>query len=278
MKKIYLAGKVGGLKWDVAEHFANAIEFVATDVSQRSHEFVERKGHDEKEPHESGEGCVYGGFMDRLYSDSGHHNEKEQTAIRFVNMIRDCCGLVAILDRHDSFGSIAEIAYASALRKRCEVFVCLGDQDDVMADVYWFVCTFPFVNVQEYQSLDDLSLQLQQRCEVFGWLANCESPMEQKFFDAARNRLPLVCQHPIGPYFADFAILESKVAIEIDGHEYHKTKEQRTNDAKRERWIEREGWRVVRFTGSEVFKDVNRCVREVEAVVQQLSPAVMSAP
>lgn len=53
------------------------------------------------------------------------------------------------------------------------------------------------------------------------------------------------------------------MVIEIDGHESHKTKEQRTSGAKRERDLKELGWYVIRFTGTEIYKDVEECVKHV---------------
>jgi very-short-patch-repair endonuclease len=56
-------------------------------------------------------------------------------------------------------------------------------------------------------------------------------------------------QHPIGPYFADFACISRKLVIEIDG-EHHAY--QIEADARRTAMMEREGWRVLRFWANEV--------------------------
>lgn len=90
-----------------------------------------------------------------------------------------------------------------------------------------------------------------------------ESPIEKIFFDNAQVIPALSVQYPIGPYRVDFAIPDKKIVIELDGHEYHKTKEQRTNDAKRERDLQLLGWNVIRFTGSEIYQDVAKCVAQV---------------
>jgi len=90
------------------------------------------------------------------------------------------------------------------------------------------------------------------------------SPIESMFFRAALGRIRgLVSEYEVGSYYIDFAIPHLHIAIELDGHDYHKTKAQRTNDARRERFLEREGWRVIRFTGSEVYRDARYCVNEV---------------
>lgn len=54
------------------------------------------------------------------------------------------------------------------------------------------------------------------------------------------------------------------VIIECDGHDFHeKTKEQAQRDKKRDRDLQMAGYRVMRFTGSEIFKNAGRCAREV---------------
>lgn len=62
----------------------------------------------------------------------------------------------------------------------------------------------------------------------------------------------------IGPYKVDFAY--GCCVIELDGHDYHKTKEQRDHDYKRERYLQKLGYIVIRFTGTEVFLDDRKCV------------------
>jgi hypothetical protein len=65
----------------------------------------------------------------------------------------------------------------------------------------------------------------------------------------------------------DFLVASRKVVIELYGYRYHKTKEKLTSDAERERDLQRRGYQVIRFTGSEVTKDVNRCVDDVIAIM-----------
>ena len=64
-----------------------------------------------------------------------------------------------------------------------------------------------------------------------------------------------VKEHPVGKYRIDFALPSVKLAIEVDGHEWHSSKERRTHDAKRDRWLVRQGWTVMRFTGSELVAE-----------------------
>src|SRR6195256_3430523 len=59
-------------------------------------------------------------------------------------------------------------------------------------------------------------------------------------------------QHPIGPYFADFACISRNLVIEIDG-EHHAF--QVEADARRTAAMEREGWQVLRFWANEVVQN-----------------------
>jgi very-short-patch-repair endonuclease len=74
----------------------------------------------------------------------------------------------------------------------------------------------------------------------------------------------------VGPYRVDLAILEKRVAIELDGHEFHKSREHRTRDAKRERYLQKQGWQVVRFTGTEIHNDVLQCIQEAIEIIGKI--------
>lgn len=101
----------------------------------------------------------------------------------------------------------------------------------------------------------------------------CESEIERTFFSKAIFRLPgLLPQVEFEKYRFDFGIIHTNIVIEIDGHDYHKTKEQRTRDAKRERYLESKGFRVVRFTGSEIYKDTEKCIDELLSFAKDLDP------
>lgn len=76
----------------------------------------------------------------------------------------------------------------------------------------------------------------------------------------------LMCQHPFEQYMLDFAIVSNagKIAVECDGHEYHeRTREQAMHDRSRDRKCQLAGWKVLRFTGSEIHRDVRGCVKQV---------------
>lgn len=62
------------------------------------------------------------------------------------------------------------------------------------------------------------------------------------------------------------------LGIELDGHAFHeRTKEQATRDKSRDRELLRDGFPVVRFTGSEVFKDGMGCWAEALDILETLA-------
>lgn len=102
-------------------------------------------------------------------------------------------------------------------------------------------------------------------------LTLCESPIELSFFFNAMYKIPqLRPQVEVGPHRVDLAMPEKKVAIELDGHQFHKPRTQRANDAKRQRFLQKEGWLVIRFTGTEINRDVDGCIEDAIKIVQSL--------
>jgi very-short-patch-repair endonuclease len=84
-------------------------------------------------------------------------------------------------------------------------------------------------------------------------------------------------QVPLGPYKVDFVISpwprdeRVKIIVECDGHAFHeKTKEQAQHDKARDRELQAMGYRVLRFTGSEIYRDAFRCANEVNKLIATL--------
>ena len=88
-------------------------------------------------------------------------------------------------------------------------------------------------------------------------------------FRPMRIRPQVAC----GGYIVDFLIDYSfqvdvmKVAVEIDGHETHKSKAQRLYDYARDRFLMTKRMLVIRFAASEVFVDAAACVDEVCQII-----------
>ena len=77
-------------------------------------------------------------------------------------------------------------------------------------------------------------------------------------------------QYRIEGHPVDFAVFvnviadeETKIAVECDGHWHEKSKEQAARDKRQERGVTFAGWRPLRFTGSEIWRDHKACASYV---------------
>src|SRR5262249_30718882 len=82
-------------------------------------------------------------------------------------------------------------------------------------------------------------------------------------------------QHPIGPYFADFACCEKMIVIELDG-DTHVGELPEAKDEKRTKCLEAAGWRILRFWNSEVHDDVMSVVDTIHLVCQGRSESPLA--
>jgi very-short-patch-repair endonuclease len=79
----------------------------------------------------------------------------------------------------------------------------------------------------------------------------------------------LIPQFPWEGYRIDFALRLPRykfkyLFIECDGHEFHeRTKKQAERDRSKDRLIQNAGIPILRFTGSEIYRDAGKCASEV---------------
>ncbi|HSG93422.1 MAG TPA: endonuclease domain-containing protein, partial [Methylotenera sp.] len=67
-------------------------------------------------------------------------------------------------------------------------------------------------------------------------------------------------QHPVGKYILDFACIEAKLAIEVDGGQHN---ELQNYDNQRTAWLEVLGWKVLRFWNNEVLQNIEGVLEEI---------------
>jgi len=79
-------------------------------------------------------------------------------------------------------------------------------------------------------------------------------------------------QGRIGPYIVDFVCSEAKLIVEIDGP-VHELTERREKDLERQRWLEKEGYYVLRFTDRESRDDIDRVLNRIAAALVALRPS-----
>ena len=91
-------------------------------------------------------------------------------------------------------------------------------------------------------------------------LRRSQTSAEAKLWAKLRNRqlagAKFVRQEPIGRYFADFCCRECKLIAELDGAT-HSTDAELTKDAMRTRFLEAEGFQVVRFSNADVYESID---------------------
>jgi len=74
-------------------------------------------------------------------------------------------------------------------------------------------------------------------------------------------------QFPIGNYVVDFACLEARLVVEIDGGQHSESKRDATRDA----WLHSQGFSVLRFWNNDVLSNT-------DGVLEQIAQAVANAP
>ena len=101
--------------------------------------------------------------------------------------------------------------------------------------------------------------QSMTKAEVILWVN-----LRKRAMNGARFRR----QHPVGSYIADFACPAAKLIVEVDGHT-HWTPEQLAHDARRTKYLEQQGWSIIRVTNPDVYDDMDGVWRLIAA---QLAP------
>jgi very-short-patch-repair endonuclease len=101
-----------------------------------------------------------------------------------------------------------------------------------------------------------------------------QTDVERKLWHALRDRRFHACkfrrQQPLGPYVVDFVCFEQRLVIELDGSQ-HAEPEQLAHDAARTEFLDRDGFRVLRFWNAELNENF-------EGVLEVIRLAVESPP
>ncbi|MEU1449884.1 DUF559 domain-containing protein [Streptomyces mirabilis] len=190
----------------------------------------------------------------------------------------------AWLDDVTAYGTLVELGYAKARGKT--IYAAGPDLPETFfhgallggpIDDLWFAfdCAVPILANTPRGALE--------------WIAEkhprLESPIEQAFWSMhlrtklsslAGLRAQVSALH--GRYRIDFALPAKKIGIELDGYAWHSSREAFTKDRERQRALELDGWRIIRFSGAEVNGDAERCVRQAAALVDQYDRARTPAP
>jgi very-short-patch-repair endonuclease len=97
-----------------------------------------------------------------------------------------------------------------------------------------------------------------------------ESELERRFLRVIRKaRLPMPArQHRIGSRRIDFAYVEKRIAIELDGLADHRTKRIFEDDRRRQNDLVLDGWVVLRFTWDDVTKRSDDVIATIRRAIR----------
>jgi very-short-patch-repair endonuclease len=76
-------------------------------------------------------------------------------------------------------------------------------------------------------------------------------------------------QQPIGEFIVDFASFEKRLIIELDGGQH---KVQKDEDRIRDRFLQQEGFKVLRFWNTEVFENLEGVLEAIRERLLSPSP------
>src|ERR1700746_1681322 len=69
-------------------------------------------------------------------------------------------------------------------------------------------------------------------------------------------------QTPIGPYVVDFFCPAKRLVVEVDGG-HHADDDTARRDRERQLWLEKEGYRIVRFWNSDIAGDLTAVLERI---------------
>ncbi|WP_313643812.1 endonuclease domain-containing protein [Stenotrophomonas sp.] len=75
-------------------------------------------------------------------------------------------------------------------------------------------------------------------------------------------------QQPLGPYVVDFVHFGARLIVEADGGQHNQSRQ----DARRDAWLESQGFTVLRFWNNEILGNGDAVLEVILATVSALSP------
>jgi very-short-patch-repair endonuclease len=103
-------------------------------------------------------------------------------------------------------------------------------------------------------------------------LRKTQTDAERKLWRAL-HAIPLEKAHfrkqvPLGRYIADFACHRARLVVEVDGGQHNSTRGL-MRDGQRDRWLESQGYLVLRFWNHEVLKETDVVMSRIADVLEK---------
>jgi very-short-patch-repair endonuclease len=101
-----------------------------------------------------------------------------------------------------------------------------------------------------------------------GELRKEPTPAERKLWAYLRgnklNGVNFRRQHAIGNYIVDFVSIKNKLIVELDGSQHL---EQEKYDAERTKYLELQGYKVIRFWNNQVENEMNGVIQVIQSLL-----------
>lgn len=149
------------------------------------------------------------------------------------------------------------------------MYEILGDEMTPVEQIFWVSYWIYSVNLKEYHNVNEnfdeilpvpINLlfieEITPQKEI---IINGRKIKPDFVIDFSRKNIK---NEYIYPIFKDL-----KYVIEIDGFEYHSKKQQLNYDYERENLLKLNGYNVIRFTGSQVYRKPYNCVNDLITIV-----------
>lgn len=105
------------------------------------------------------------------------------------------------------------------------------------------------------------------------------SSIERAMADAFRMvGLTPTAQHIIGPYIVDFAFPLARLVVECDGTYWHGRPQQQVKDTRKDAYLARHGWQVVRLREQAITASPIICAEQVASLLHRTVPAGEESP
>lgn len=102
---------------------------------------------------------------------------------------------------------------------------------------------------------------------TFPRISSLERIMSEAFTNA---QLTPTAQHWVGPYVVDFAFIDEKLAVACDGSYWHSLPGQPAKDRKKDGYLKKSGWQIVRLAEDAIKASPNDCLNQVMATLHGL--------
>lgn len=108
--------------------------------------------------------------------------------------------------------------------------------------------------------------------EKTAWRSSTISYPEKLFLDKLKStgadlKYSIIREYSIFPYFIDFAFMNEKIAVEIDGSQ-HLKEENALRDIKKDELLKSLDWSVIRITEKEIKKNIEYVFASIEKIIK----------